>query len=220
MATTTSIQTLPYDWYVDPAVLRLEQERLFGRFWQYAARVDQLPEPGRFATAMAGETPVVLVRGRDGELRGFVNVCRHRGFVLQHSVDRVRIAPSEQVTPDIRELLSSHKPEVLNALAAEERLSHMPLDTFEKQGAPLEIRVPWIPENLWFVPGERHVVPLTRRGISRGRIWTARELMFLWCLPSLDGKTVEKLGSIKAQLDGEILSVEGPGEGAAVNVKS
>ena len=31
---------------------------------------------------MAGETPVVLVRGRDGELRGFVNVCRHRGFVL------------------------------------------------------------------------------------------------------------------------------------------
>ena len=63
MANATGLQTLPYDWYVDPAVLRLEQDRLFGRFWQYAARADQLAEPGRFATAMVGETPVVLVRG-------------------------------------------------------------------------------------------------------------------------------------------------------------
>jgi choline monooxygenase len=82
MATTGATRTLPYDWYTDPAVLRLEQDRLFGRSWQYAGRLDQVAEPGQLATAWAGSVPVVLARARDGELRGFVNVCRHRGHVL------------------------------------------------------------------------------------------------------------------------------------------
>ena len=74
--------TLPWDWYVDPAVLRLEREHVFGRFWQYACRAAQVAEPGSFATALAGELPVVVVRGADGELRAFVNVCRHRGSLV------------------------------------------------------------------------------------------------------------------------------------------
>jgi hypothetical protein len=41
--------------------------------------------------------------------------------------------------------------------------------------------------------------------------------MFIWSLPALDEKSVERVGSIKAQLDGEILSVDGPGDGAAEN---
>ena len=82
MATASWPTTLPYAWYVDPDVLRLEQERLFGRFWQYAARLEQVAEPGQIATATAGTLPVVLVRGADGVLRGFVNVCRHRGTIL------------------------------------------------------------------------------------------------------------------------------------------
>jgi phenylpropionate dioxygenase-like ring-hydroxylating dioxygenase large terminal subunit len=82
MATRVRHRTLPYDWYVDPAVLRLEQERIFSRSWQYVARIDQLAEPGRFVTASVGTTPIVLVRGSDQELRGFVNVCRHRGYEL------------------------------------------------------------------------------------------------------------------------------------------
>jgi choline monooxygenase len=79
---TYTPRTLPYSWYADPTVALLEQERLFARHWQYVARADQLAEPGSFATAAVGSLPVVLVRGRDGELRGFVNVCRHRGFLL------------------------------------------------------------------------------------------------------------------------------------------
>lgn len=75
-------RTLPYDWYSDPAVLRLEQEHVFGRTWQYAARLDQVAEPGQLTTAHAGSLPVVVARGRDGELRAFVNVCRHRGHLL------------------------------------------------------------------------------------------------------------------------------------------
>jgi phenylpropionate dioxygenase-like ring-hydroxylating dioxygenase large terminal subunit len=82
VAVTGDTRTLPYDWYVDPAALRLEQERVFRRLWQYAGRGDLVAEPGAFFTARAGDVPVLLVRGRDGELRGFLNVCRHRGSLV------------------------------------------------------------------------------------------------------------------------------------------
>jgi len=75
-------RTLPYEWYVDPAVLRLEQEWIFARSWHYAARLDQVAEPGQLTSAQAGSLPVLLTRARDGQLRGFVNVCRHRGHIL------------------------------------------------------------------------------------------------------------------------------------------
>jgi choline monooxygenase len=82
MATVAGARTLPYVWYADQAVLRLEQESIFSRSWQYAARLDQVAEPGQLTTSLAGSLPVVLARARDGELRGFVNVCRHRGHLL------------------------------------------------------------------------------------------------------------------------------------------
>jgi choline monooxygenase len=82
VAVPAATRTLPWDWYSDPAVLRLEQERVFRRLWQYAGRADQVAEPGAFFTARAGDMPVLVVRGRDGELRGFVNVCRHRGSLV------------------------------------------------------------------------------------------------------------------------------------------
>jgi choline monooxygenase len=82
MAVTGDTRTLPYDWYVDPAVLKLEQEHVFRRVWQYAGRTDQAADPGAFFTCRAGDVPLVVVRGRDGELRGFVNVCRHRGSLV------------------------------------------------------------------------------------------------------------------------------------------
>jgi phenylpropionate dioxygenase-like ring-hydroxylating dioxygenase large terminal subunit len=74
--------TLPADWYTDPSVLRLEQERIFARSWQYAGRTDLVSEAGSFFTTVAGHVPVVIVRDREGELRGFVNVCRHRGHLV------------------------------------------------------------------------------------------------------------------------------------------
>ena len=64
-----SPQTLPWSWYVDPAVLATEQERVFRRHWQYVARRDQLDEPGRYVAARAGDVPVLLVRGREGAAR-------------------------------------------------------------------------------------------------------------------------------------------------------
>jgi choline monooxygenase len=71
--------TLPASWYSDPEILRLEHVRIFRRSWQYAGVASDVAEPGAFFTCRAGDTPIVVVRGRDGDLRAFVNVCRHRG---------------------------------------------------------------------------------------------------------------------------------------------
>jgi choline monooxygenase len=72
--------TLPYSWYSDPEILRREQERVFRSAWQYVGHLGQLPEPGTFFTGRAGQTPVLVTRARDGEVRAMLNVCRHRGF--------------------------------------------------------------------------------------------------------------------------------------------
>jgi phenylpropionate dioxygenase-like ring-hydroxylating dioxygenase large terminal subunit len=81
-------RTLPASWYSDADVHRLEQERIFRRTWQYGGAADQVAEPGAFFTCRAGDVPVVVVRGRDGELRGFVNVCRHRGHEVVQGCGR------------------------------------------------------------------------------------------------------------------------------------
>ena len=71
--------TLPAAWYSDDAVWTLERERIFARTWQYAGRADQVASSGGFFVSNAGHVPALVVRGRDGVLRSFVNVCRHRG---------------------------------------------------------------------------------------------------------------------------------------------
>ena len=82
MTTLADNRTLPWSWYSDPAVLKLEQDKIFGRSWQYAGHTGQLAEPGSFMATRAGNLPIVVVRDRAGDLRGFVNVCRHRGSVI------------------------------------------------------------------------------------------------------------------------------------------
>jgi phenylpropionate dioxygenase-like ring-hydroxylating dioxygenase large terminal subunit len=82
MATVAGDRTIPFDWYSDPSVLRLERDRIFRRTWQYAGRADQVAEPGAYFTCDLGGIPIVVVRGEDGTLRGFHNVCRHRGSLV------------------------------------------------------------------------------------------------------------------------------------------
>jgi choline monooxygenase len=70
--------TIPADWYHSLSIADLERHCLFGDTWQALGRVDQVVRPGDYFTAdLAGE-PILVVRGEDGVLRGFFNVCRHR----------------------------------------------------------------------------------------------------------------------------------------------
>jgi phenylpropionate dioxygenase-like ring-hydroxylating dioxygenase large terminal subunit len=72
-------QTLPSDWYVQPAHLEGELERVFDRAWQYAGPAESVAEPGTYLTTRAGRVPIVVTRDAEGGLNAFVNVCRHRG---------------------------------------------------------------------------------------------------------------------------------------------
>jgi choline monooxygenase len=74
--------TIPGPWYTDPRVAALERRAVFGRAWQAVARLDQLAEPGCFVTAEIAGEPIVVVRGGDGVLRGFYNVCRHHATAV------------------------------------------------------------------------------------------------------------------------------------------
>ena len=67
MATIVDGRTLPFDWYSNPDVLRLERERIFRSAWQYAGRADQVAEPGSFFTCDAAGVPVVVVRDKEGD---------------------------------------------------------------------------------------------------------------------------------------------------------
>jgi Rieske 2Fe-2S family protein len=73
---------LPARYYRDPAVLEAEWERIFGRSWLYAGREERAARPGDFFTLPVGGESVLVVRDRDGRLRAFHNVCRHRGARL------------------------------------------------------------------------------------------------------------------------------------------
>jgi choline monooxygenase len=74
----TLATTIPSRWYLDPAMLALEQERIFGGTWQLVGRVDQARRGGDFFTCAVGDEPLVMTRATDGTLHGFFNVCRHR----------------------------------------------------------------------------------------------------------------------------------------------
>ena len=67
----------PKSWYNDARFFDLERDTVFRNNWLIAARSDQFAKAGDFvAGAIAGE-PYVVVRGEDGTLRAFYNVCRH-----------------------------------------------------------------------------------------------------------------------------------------------
>jgi choline monooxygenase len=88
MAAAPSATTLPFAWYSDEEALRRERARIFARAWQYGGRAEQVAEPGSFLATDAGGIPILVTRDRAGELRAFLNVCRHRGAVLMDGCGR------------------------------------------------------------------------------------------------------------------------------------
>jgi len=74
--------TIPASWYVNKDLYDLELKTVFSSTWQVAARVDQVSQPGQYVTTDIAGEPIVLVRGGDGVLRGFFNVCRHHAAAV------------------------------------------------------------------------------------------------------------------------------------------
>ena len=75
---------IPYRLYHDPELYAREQEAIFrGPAWSYLVLDAEIPDPGDFRAAWIGDTPVIVNRDRDGEIKAFVNRCAHRGALVR-----------------------------------------------------------------------------------------------------------------------------------------
>lgn len=70
---------LERDLYADPGVLQQDLAQIWYKEWLFAVPACEIPKTGNYATMQVGEYPVLIVRGADGRVRAFHNVCRHRG---------------------------------------------------------------------------------------------------------------------------------------------
>jgi phenylpropionate dioxygenase-like ring-hydroxylating dioxygenase large terminal subunit len=77
-----ALPRIPADRYRDGAFWELEREWLWPRTWLLAAHADELPEPGSYRLWERTGSRVLVVRGKDGGVRAFHDVCRHRGGAL------------------------------------------------------------------------------------------------------------------------------------------
>lgn len=71
---------LPLSFYRGEDALNLDLSSIFHKSWQYFCPSTKLADPGNVIIGHAGDIPVVVIRDNEGVLRGFVNMCRHRGF--------------------------------------------------------------------------------------------------------------------------------------------
>jgi choline monooxygenase len=77
-----SAATPPASWYVDPHFFELEREQVWARRWQPVGTSRQAANAGDYFSGHFMGKPYVVVRGADGVLRAFYNVCRHHGAEL------------------------------------------------------------------------------------------------------------------------------------------
>lgn len=73
------VMRVPASYYLDPGLWKVEVERIFKRLPLLLAFTGELRQPGRYKAMKVVGVPVVMIRGRDGVVRAFMNVCRHRG---------------------------------------------------------------------------------------------------------------------------------------------
>src|SRR5687768_9747609 len=79
--------TIPASWYINKELYELELKTVFSNTWQLAGRLDQVSQPGQYVTTDIAGEPIVVVRGNDGVLRGFFNVCRHHAAAVMTDVE-------------------------------------------------------------------------------------------------------------------------------------
>lgn len=70
---------LPTAWYADPGLFQAELEAIHRRAWHFATHTGDLARPGDVYVRNIAGVPVLLTHGDDGQVRGFINICRHRG---------------------------------------------------------------------------------------------------------------------------------------------
>ncbi|HRM75376.1 MAG TPA: aromatic ring-hydroxylating dioxygenase subunit alpha, partial [Paracoccus sp. (in: a-proteobacteria)] len=96
--------SLSRDLYSDEGVFRADLENIWYREWVVAIPACDIPKTGNHATLQIGEYPILVVRGADGQIRAFHNVCRHRGQRLcpkENGTSPKLVCPYHQWTYDL-----------------------------------------------------------------------------------------------------------------------
>jgi choline monooxygenase len=83
--------SLPGRFYTDPEIFALEKEKVFFRTWQYVGPAERLAKPGDYLTYRLLDQNILIIRGADGELRAFYNVCQHRAHELLEGSGHVKV---------------------------------------------------------------------------------------------------------------------------------
>ena len=73
---------LDANYYVEPDLFTLDKDKIFYRTWQCVCHVSEVATVGAYATLSIVDEDVFVIRDRSGQLRGYYNVCRHRGHPL------------------------------------------------------------------------------------------------------------------------------------------
>ena len=95
--TDTTGQLVPFGpgQYTDPGLAQRERDLVFGRVPSIVAHASELPEPNDFITLQMPRNRVIVARQHDGSVKCFVNVCRHRGALLEElQSGRCRSSPA------------------------------------------------------------------------------------------------------------------------------
>ena len=79
---TTLVPTLPAKNYFDPAIFDEERQAIFSREWIYVGHAHELENPNDYITVELAGYSLILVRDKEGQLKGYHNICRHRGAPL------------------------------------------------------------------------------------------------------------------------------------------
>ncbi len=104
LATRKPTYSLPQPFYNDPGFHALDMELIWNRCWLFAGPECLAPLTGSWFTMAVGDDSLVIVRGRDGQLRAFYNTCRHRGSqICQGETGRAGrlVCPYHQWTYDL-----------------------------------------------------------------------------------------------------------------------
>ena len=130
--------------YSDPAHLANEQRVLFRQYPLFMGFASEWPAAGAFRTDEYAGVPILIVRGRDGALRAFLNVCRHRGAQVAQGCGQARVfsCPYHAWTYDLSGKLMGIPDERCFAGVREERPGLAALPLCEKHGLVWVIATP------------------------------------------------------------------------------
>jgi Rubredoxin-like zinc ribbon domain (DUF35_N)/Rieske [2Fe-2S] domain len=100
--TDTTGQLVPFGpgQYTDPVLAQRERDLVFGRVPSIVAHASELPEPNDFITLQMPRNRVIVAWQHDGSVKAFVNVCRHRGALLEELQSSATVLRSRWIRLD------------------------------------------------------------------------------------------------------------------------